>query len=192
MTSSQCQISPRFNLSALSPVRTAVPCQAPAALTLPHPSDSTPNSLRPKFADYFAPTAHTQTMSVQSGHLRARSSLLETILAEPLPSQSPFAIYSLLRHHFPLKMKKSALRLVQNALNFFIINRILEKSRRKNVRKRAKFDLFGPFSSLFQGFSATSSIRRIFASYRQPISCPLPATRSTGYWLMPTGYSRYE
>jgi len=50
------------SLGFSQPVAPPEPCQAPAALTLPYPHDSTPNFPHPKFADYFLQPAHTQTM----------------------------------------------------------------------------------------------------------------------------------
>jgi hypothetical protein len=50
------------SLGFSQPVAPPEPCQAPAALTLPYPHDSTPNFPHPKFADYFLQPAHTHSM----------------------------------------------------------------------------------------------------------------------------------
>jgi len=68
MTSSQCQISPRFNLSALSPVRTRLSRQAPFPLFSFQLAEKPRETPPPNFADYFPPPAHTQTMSTNSKH----------------------------------------------------------------------------------------------------------------------------
>ena len=95
-----------------------------------------------------------KTMSAQPGHLIAQSSQLETILAGPA---SLLHFSTVIRVHGPVSARtphKGALRLVQSALNSFIINKILRKSSRKNAKKRAKMTPFRPFSGVSGPFPA--------------------------------------
>ena len=95
-----------------------------------------------------------KTMSAQPIRLIAESSQLETILAGP---ESLLHFSTVIRIHGPVlatKSKKGAFRLVQSALNSFIINKILRKSRRKNTQKRAKSTQIRPFSGVSGPFPA--------------------------------------
>ena len=64
---------------------------------------------------------------------------------------------------FTHNAKKGALRLVQSALNHFIVSRILQKSRRKNAHFGGRIDPFQPLLGVFQAFCGTWSLRRIIA-----------------------------
>jgi hypothetical protein len=78
----------------------------------------------------------------------------QSVLAGPPSLRSSFVTYSPQELHFGRKTKKGAADLVQNALNPFIINIILQKLRRKNATKRAISDQIRPFSALIAPFSA--------------------------------------
>jgi hypothetical protein len=96
-------------------------------------------------------------MSVQPDRLLTRpsqleTSLVETALARPATSRTPFASRSLLLAGFGKKLKKRALILVQTEPNPFTISIILRNSRRKNAEKRAKTAHFQPFSARFRAF----------------------------------------
>jgi hypothetical protein len=95
-----------------------------------------------------------RVMSVHPGRLIAQSSQLETILAGPA---SLLHFSTVIRVHVPVtatKSKKGALRLVQRALNSFIINKILRKARRKGAEKRAEISPIRPFSGVSGPFPA--------------------------------------
>ena len=131
--------------------------KTPARPRPPQPAEYIRKIPPPNFADNFAPTAHNQPMSAHPansfsccGHRAKNPRRIVPSAWQFRPSSSPKTALSTVQ--LTQFVKKPALRLVQSALNPFIINRNLQKSRRKNEKKRPKIALFRPFSAFFGEF----------------------------------------
>ncbi len=136
-------------------------------------------------------------MSVQAGHLRQPYSR-PVFAAQNQPRRTWICAATIrpifaFRTPFLLKTRKKVhfvwckVHLTRLSSTYFCKSRV-EKTR-KNEANRPEFDPFRAFFGLFQAFSGTISIRRIFAKLHSLLSrCTGCWLLAPGYWLLATGH----